>query len=59
MRPKVFTLRLRNESRVLLDRAALDQRRSRASIIEECIRQALTQRYSDTQERLNQMLGQR
>lgn len=59
MRPKVFTLRLRTESRVLLDRAALDQRRSRASIIEECIRQALTQRYSDTQERLNQMLGQR
>lgn len=59
MRPKVFTLRLRNESRILLDRAALDQRRSRASIIEECIRQALTQRYSDTQERLNQMLGQR
>ena len=59
MRPKVFTLRLRNESRVLLDRAALDQRRSRASIIEECIRQALTHRYSDTQERLNQMLGQR
>ena len=59
MRPKVFTLRLRNESRVLLDRAALDQRRSRASIIEECIRQALTQRYSDTHERLNQMLGQK
>jgi predicted transcriptional regulator len=59
MRPKVFTLRLRIESRTLLDRAALDQRRSRASIIEECIRQALTQRYSDTQERLNQMLGTR
>jgi hypothetical protein len=59
MRPKVFTLRLRIESRTLLDRAALDQRRSRASIIEECIRLALTQRYSDTQERLNQMLGQR
>lgn len=59
MRPKVFTLRLRIESRTLLDRAALDQRRSRASIIEECIRVALTQRYSDTQERLNQMLGQR
>ena len=59
MRPKVFTLRLRIESRTLLDRAALDQRRSRASIIEECIRLALTQRYSDTQDRLNQMLGQR
>ena len=59
MRPKVFTLRLRIESRTLLDRAALDQRRSRASIIEEWIRLALTQRYSDTQERLNQMLGQR
>ena len=59
MRPKVFTLRLRIESRTLLDRAALDQRRSRASIIEECIRLALTQRYSDTQERLNQMLGTR
>ncbi len=59
MRQKVFTLRLRPESRALLDKAAEDQRRSRASIIEECIRQALTPRYSDTQSRLNQMLGRR
>jgi predicted transcriptional regulator len=57
MRQKVFTLRLRPESRALLDKAAEDQRRSRASIIEECIRQALTPRYSDMHSRLNQLLG--
>lgn len=59
MRQKVFTLRLRPESRALLDKAAEDQRRSRASIIEECIRRELTPRYSDTHARLNAMLGQR
>jgi len=49
---KPFMVRLRPTTRELLDRAADDQRRSRASIIDELIRDALTPRYADVNDRL-------
>ena len=50
-------IRLRPETRALLDRAAGEQRRSRASIIDELLLDSLKQRYNSTQDRLNKMLG--
>jgi len=41
----------------LLDRAAGEQRRSRASIIDELLLDSLKQRYNSTHDRLNKMLG--
>jgi hypothetical protein len=52
-----FLVRLRPETRALLDRAAEDQRRSRASIIDEAVVEFLRARYSSTSARLNAMLG--
>ena len=54
---KPFIIRLRPDTRALLDAAAIDQRRSRASLIDELIRHALTDRYTGTQTRLNALLG--
>jgi uncharacterized protein (DUF1778 family) len=61
MQNKPFMIRLRPASRELLDKAAADQRRSRASIVEELIRDALMPRYSDVNQRLQRLLdgGQR
>jgi len=58
---KPFMIRLRPESRELLDKASEDQRRSRASIIDELIRDALTPRYADVNDRLQRLFqgGQR
>jgi hypothetical protein len=50
-------IRLRPGTRELLDKAADDQRRSRASIIDEAINIVLRAKYSSTSERLNAMLG--
>lgn len=50
-------IRLRPGTRELLDKAADDQRRSRASIIDEAINIVLRAKYSSTNERLNAMLG--
>lgn len=50
-------IRLRPETRALLDKAAWDQRRSRASIIDQLVLESLTQRYNTTTDRLNKMLG--
>lgn len=53
---KPFMVRLRPSTRELLDRAAEDQRRSRASIIDELIRDGLRQRYADVNDRLARLL---
>jgi len=52
-----FFMRLRGETRALLDRAAEDQRRSRASIIDEALRAHLKARYGPLGDRLQQLLG--
>ncbi len=54
---KPFLVRLREETRALLDRAAEDQRRSRASIIDEAVRAHLKARYGALDARLQQLLG--
>lgn len=53
---KPFMVRLRPTTRELLDRASEDQRRSRASIIDELIRDGLRQRYADVNDRLARLL---
>ena len=52
-------IRLREDTRQLLDRAAEDQRRSRASLVDEALRQLLHDRYADVNSRLDQLLSQR
>lgn len=51
-----FLIRLRAETRELLDKAAEDQRRSRASIIDELVRDALQARYGALEPRLQRFL---
>lgn len=55
MKTPVFTIRLRPEYRALLDRAAAEERRSRASLIEEALREYLAPRYADIEDRLAAM----
>jgi hypothetical protein len=54
---KPFLVRLRPETRVLLDDASADQRRSRASLIDQAIVEMLGRTYSKVDNRLNRMLG--
>lgn len=54
---KPFMVRLRKDTRELLDKAAEDQRRSRASIIDELIREAYQGRFGGVHVRLNKLLG--
>ena len=57
---KPFMVRLKPSTREMLDKAAEDQRRSRASIIDELIRTHLSSRYSDVHQRIERLLaGQR
>ena len=58
-KPKLspFLVRLRPETRELLDRAAEDQRRSRASLIDQAVSEMLGSRYTGTADRLAAMLG--
>lgn len=51
-------IRLREETRQLLDRAAEDQNRSRASLIDEILRDQLQARYADVNSRLDHLLTQ-
>lgn len=55
---KPFVVRLRPTTRLLLDRAAQDQRRSRASIVDEALREQLRDKYADVNDRLQRLLGQ-
>jgi len=51
-----FLVRLRADTRQLLDKAAQDQRRSRASIIDEALREQLQPRYGQLEPRLQRFL---
>ena len=53
---KPLVVRLRPDTRALLDRAAADQRRSLASIVDEAVREQLRDRYSDVSQRLDILL---
>jgi uncharacterized protein (DUF1778 family) len=53
---KPLVVRLRPDTRALLDRAAEDQRRSLASIVDEAVRQQLRDRYADVSQRLDRLL---
>ena len=59
MKNKPILIRLRPETKELLDKAAIDQRRSRASIVDELIREAYERKHNDVQARLTAMLGNR
>lgn len=54
---KPMLVRLRDDTRALLERAKEDQRRSMASIIDEAVREKLKQRYGALDARLQQLLG--
>jgi predicted transcriptional regulator len=54
-----FLVRLRPNTRQLLDRAAQEQRRSRASIIDQAVAEMLSPKYTTTSDRLAAMLGQK
>lgn len=53
---KPLVVRLRPDTRALLDRAAADQRRSLASVVDEAVRDQLRDRYSDVSQRLDILL---
>jgi uncharacterized protein (DUF1778 family) len=53
---KPLVVRLRPDTRALLDRAAADQRRSLASVVDEAIREQLRDRYADVSQRLDRLL---
>ena len=54
---KPFMVRLPADTRQMLDRASVEQRRSRNSLVEQAIRELLEARYADVGSRLSQMLG--
>lgn len=56
---KPLVVRLRPDTRELLDRAAEDQRRSLASIVDELVRRELSTRYGDVNDRLRRFLDGR
>lgn len=51
-----FLIRLRPETRALLDRAAEDQRRSRASLVDEAVKAHLEARYGNLDTRIERFL---
>ena len=50
-------VRLRPETRALLEKAKVDQRRSMASLIDEAVKEMLTARYAPVNERISRFLG--
>lgn len=56
MKTPIFTMRMRPKPRALLDLAKAEERRSRASIIEDLILERYSERYADVGERLEAML---
>jgi hypothetical protein len=54
---KPFLTRLRPETRLLLDKAAEDQRRSISSLIDQCVRDQLQPRYGQLTPRLDRFLS--
>lgn len=53
-----FMVRLRPDVHSLVKRAAEDQRRSMASVIDQCCREQLGDRYADVHDRLNRLIQQ-
>ncbi|HSG20129.1 MAG TPA: hypothetical protein VLA31_05110 [Burkholderiaceae bacterium] len=61
-KPKLqpFLVRLHPDTRAMLDRATVEQRKSRAAISDEAIRELLSDKYlADVSERLDVLLGAR
>jgi len=58
MKTTPFLMRLKPGTRELLDKAATDQRRSRASVADEAIREHLQARYGELTPRLQRFLGE-
>ena len=54
---KPFLTRLRPETRLLLDKAAEDQRRSISSLIDQCVRDQLQPRYGQLTPHLERFLS--
>jgi len=54
---KPFLTRLRPETRLLLDKAAEDQRRSISSLIDQCVRDQLQPRYGQLTPRLERFFS--
>lgn len=59
MENKPVMVRLRPETRALLEKAKVDQRRSMASLIDEAVKEMLTARYAPVNERVSRFLGPR
>lgn len=59
MENKPVMVRLKPETRELLEKAKEDQRRSMASLIDEAVREMLTARYAPVNDRINRFLGGR
>lgn len=55
---KVLFVRLRPSTLEMLKRAAQDQRRSLASIVDEVLQEHLLAKYSNVNDRLNRLIGQ-
>ena len=56
-KPKPFLMRLRPDTRGLLDMAAADQNRSVSSLIDQCVRDQLQPRYGELTPRLQRFLS--
>lgn len=54
---KPFLMRLRPDTRTLLDTAAVDQRRSVSSLIDQAVRDQLMPKYGALQPRLQRFLS--
>jgi hypothetical protein len=54
---KPFLMRLRLDTRMLLDKAAADQSRSIASLVNQCVREQLQPKYGELQPRLQRFLS--
>lgn len=52
-------IRIRPETKEILRKAADDQRRSMSSLVEQIVREQLTPKYANVNDRLTQMLGKR
>lgn len=57
METKPTMIRLRADTRALLEKAAVDQRRSMASLVDESIKEHLAPRYAPVNDRLTRFLG--
>jgi hypothetical protein len=54
---KPFLMRLHPDTRVLVEKAAADQRRSLSSVIDQAVRDQLQPRYGELQPRLQRFLS--